>query len=177
MKRFPHHPGVAIGVAILAFLGAASGCAKDDGAATRSACGGSASGSGSGGASATGSASGRPLKMTLDEYTVKAPATTKRGKVLLTARNVGEITHEIVVIKGVTVDDVPTQADGAIDEEKLPKGALLGEVEGITAGATCDGGFDLDPGTYTLACNLVSKEGGKERVHFMRGMSTVIEVQ
>lgn len=168
-------PPVLVSAALL--VSGAAACAKDDGASTRSGCGSAASGSGAGSASSAGSAGGRPLKLTVDEYKIKAPATTKPGKVLLTIRNVGTVTHEVVVIKGVKLDDLSSKANGSLDEEKLPKGAVQGEVEGVTAGSTCDGTFDLDPGTYTLACNLVSEVNGKKKVHFMQGMSTQMEVR
>lgn len=163
--------------AALVLVAGLAGCAKDEGAATRSGCGGGASGSGSGSASSAGAAGGRPLEVTVDEWSVKAPATTEAGKVLLTVDNVGEAEHEVIVIEGVKPNDIPTKADGTIDEDQLPEGAILGEVEGVAPGATCDGGFTLEPGTYTLACNLVTEEEGKERVHFMLGMSTEMQVK
>lgn len=155
-------------------VGGAAGCAKDDGAATRAGCGvaGTGSGSAAGSASVTGKATGRPLKVTVDEWTVKAPKVTKSGKVLLTVTNNGKDTHEVVVVEGVTLADLQSKADGELDESKLPKGAVLGEVEGVKPGATCDGGFTLKPGNYVLVCNLTSKENGKDVSHFMKGMST-----
>jgi len=163
-------------VAALLVVGGIAACAKDEGAATRSGCGGSASGSGAGSASSAGAASRRPLEVTVDEWSIKAPGTTKAGKVLLTVDNVGDVEHEVIVIKGVKLDDIPTKADGTIDEDELPDGAVLGEVEGVASGSTCDGGFTLEPGTYSLACNLLSDEDGKEKAHFMLGMSTQLQV-
>lgn len=156
----------------------AVGCAKDDGAATRAGCGKAGAGSGSavGSASVTGKSTGRPLKVTVDEWSVKAPKATKAGKVLLTVTNTGKDIHEIVVIEGVTLRDLQSKPDGKLDESKLPKGAVLGEVEGVKPGATCDGGFTLKPGNYVLVCNLMSKENGKDVAHFMKGMSTEMKV-
>jgi hypothetical protein len=158
-------------------VGGAAGCAKDDGAAVRSGCGAAGAGSGSaaGSASVTGKASGRPLKVTVDEWNVKAPKVTKAGKVLLTVDNTGKDKHEIIVIEGVTLANLESEAGGKLDESKLPKNAKLGEVE-VEAGGTCDGGFTLKPGNYVLACNLTTKVNGKDVAHFMKGMSVEMKV-
>lgn len=161
--------------AALLIVGAAA-CGRDDGAATRAGCGGSASGSTAGGASAVGGTSGRPLKVTVDEWSIKAPKITKAGDVLLTVANAGRDTHEVIVIEGVTLADLTTKADGELDESTLPKGAVLGEVEGVKPSATCDGGFTLKPGNYVLACNLTTTVDGKQVAHFMKGMSVEMKV-
>lgn len=150
------------------------GCAKDDGAATRS-CGG-ASGSAAGSASGVASSGGTPLVVTTKEWLIQAPATAKAGKTLLTVQNEGEKTHEVVVIKGIKPQDLPTNADGELDESALPDGALLGEVDGVTGGSTCDGTIELTAGDYSLVCNLVDDETGKKVSHQAKGMVTELKV-
>lgn len=170
-KRFP---AVLLLVALLA-----SACAKDDGAATRSVCGGaagSAAGAASGVASGVASAGGEPLVVTTKEWTIQAPATAPAGKTLLTVQNEGTKTHEVVVIKGVKPADLPTNADGELDESALPDGAVLGEVDGVTAGSTCDGTIELTAGDYSLVCNLVDDEAGTKVSHLAMGMVTELKV-
>lgn len=168
-------------------------CGDDDGSGTRddatgSASGASGSGSGSGSASGSATASdvacvpvGDPdsadstLEVSLDEWTVK-PAETEvaAGAVNFATENIGEEPHELVVVKG---EDLPTAEDGSADEEQLPDGALLGEIEKYPAGETCDGVFELEAGTYTLFCNVVEEEeDGTIEAHVEKGMVTTITV-
>ncbi len=154
-----------------------TGCAKDDGAETRG-CGGGGSGSGAGGASsAAANTGGRPFAVTTDEWSIKAPATAEAGKNLIEVNNDGERTHEVLVIKNVAPADLPTGDDGTLDETGLPDGAVLGEVEGVEPGADCDGSFELDPGEYTLVCNLVDEEDdGTQTSHLAKGMIAEVKV-
>lgn len=167
-------PGALLMTALIAGS-ALAGCAKDDGAATRSACGG-AGGSAAGAASGAVSAGGEPLVVTTKEWTIEAPATAPAGKTLLTVKNEGTRIHEVVVIKGVKPAELPTNADGELDESALPDGAVLGEVDGVTGGSTCDGTIELTAGDYSLVCNLVDEETGKKVSHLAMGMVTELKV-
>jgi hypothetical protein len=176
----------------------AAGCGDDDGADVRErgTATGSATGSGSAthgsSGSATGSATGtgvagacKPIgdlasaatrvNVALDEWTIEpevdaAPA----GAVGFVARNQGEEPHELVVIKGVAAADLPLKRNGSLDEEELPAGALIGEIESFPAGTSCNGVFELMAGEYTLVCNIVEKEDG--HVHLAKGMVTTFTV-
>ena len=44
------------------------------------------------------------------------------------------------------LDELPIDATAHVDEEALPDGAFIGEIEGFPAGETCIGVFDLEPG-------------------------------
>jgi hypothetical protein len=85
--------------------------------------------------------------------------------------NQGKEPHEFVVVDAANRSDLPLDQDGALEEAKLPKGSLLGEVEPFPAGKTCDGTFDLAAGHYVLLCNIVETEDGKAESHLHEGMA------
>lgn len=184
---------LVIGLAAL-LIGA---CGDDDGASVREvgprAGSGSGSGSGSASASGTGSGSGSAsgpaaechveggttaaattqVEVRLDEWRMALSKTgVKAGNVELVALNRGHELHEVVVIKDVAPDDLPMDEHGAVVEQQLPPGALVGEIEAFAAGGTCEGTFDLQPGVYTLVCNVV--EGAE--AHAKLGMVATLTV-
>lgn len=190
----------ALAVLAIGGLVALTGCSdEDDGAEVRnvgeedggSASGsesGSASGSGSGSGSASGSAVacapvGDPaaadttIDVELDEWSVTAPTSVAAGAVHLAAANVGDEPHEVVVVQADSIEALPALDGEGVDEAQLPDGALLGEIEAFPAGETCDGVFDLTPGTYVLFCNIVEEEDGEIEDHFALGMATTLTVE
>jgi len=98
---------------------------------------------------------------------VPSTATASAGPVAFVAENTGEEPHELVIVRGPAAD-LPLDDEGALDEDRLLGGALVGEIEPFPAGETCDGTFELSPGEYTLACNVVEEEEG--HVHLKEGM-------
>lgn len=111
---------------------------------------------------------------TLSDFKIDLGSTSvKAGAVEIEGTNKGVHPHEIVVVKGVASNALPTDANGAVDEDKLPPGALVGEVEAFGPGRTCSGGFDLPAGSYTLFCNV---QGAEEGAHFRNGMVTSLVV-
>jgi uncharacterized cupredoxin-like copper-binding protein len=162
-----------------------SACGEDDGADTRSGSA-SGSGSGSGSGSASGSASGSgteeaeceevgdpdaadvTIEVTLADYEITLDeSSVEAGSVAFHGTNEADMPHEIVVVAGVAADDLPME-DGTVDESQLPDGALIGEVEAFPGGTECAGAFDLEPGDYTVFCNVDD--------HAARGMVTELTV-
>ena len=114
----------------------------------------------------------------LSEWAITAPATATPGKIGFVAKNVGEEVHELVVVKTDNVDSLPTKEDGSLDEEKLPSGALIGEIEGFPAGESCTGVFEMPAGKYALICNIVeTEESGEVESHLKEGMKRAIDVK
>src|SRR4051794_20074298 len=110
---------------------------------------------------------------TLSDFKIElASPTVANGSVAIDGTNNGTHPHEIVVVKGVPSADLPTSADGSVDEDRLPAGAMIGEVEAFSPGRSCSATFALDPGTYTLFCNISGEEGA----HFKLGMVTSLTV-
>jgi hypothetical protein len=186
-----------LGLAVALVL---AGCGSDDGAGVRTVEGGgsgsgSGSGSGTGGASASGTGSGsqavacRPVgdaskadhKIAVDlaEWSVlPARADAPAGTITFEARNLGSEPHELVVVRADDPAALPTAADGTVDEQQLPAGALLGEVEAFPAKQTCAGTFELPAGRYALFCNLLETDAdGTRQNHYANGMRTGFEVR
>jgi hypothetical protein len=187
-----------LGVALALLL---AGCGSDDGAGVRNVDG-TASTSGSGTASGTGSGTGSPsgtasgpaaackpvgdaatsdatVAVELKEWAVlPARADVPAGTVTFQARNTGEDAHELVVVRAEDPAKLPLAADGTVDEEKLPEGAFVGEVEAFPAKQTCTGTFELAAGGYALFCNILETEAdGKKENHYANGMRTRFEVR
>jgi hypothetical protein len=189
---------VAAGLA-LALTVVLAGCGTDDGAGVRTVeGGGSGSGSGSGsgtGRSASGTGSGsqavacKPvgdagkadarIAVDLAEWSVlPARADAPAGTITFEARNQGNEPHELVVVRADDPAALPTTADGTVDEQRLPKGAVIGEVEAFPAGQRCTGTFELAAGSYALFCNLLETAAdGSEQNHYANGMRTAFEVR
>jgi hypothetical protein len=174
--------------ALVLALGAAA-CGSDSDSDTQASGSGSASGSASGsGSGSTAEAACEPVgdiktaatevDAELTEWSITAPATANAGKVGFVAKNVGKEAHELVVVKTDDVDSLPTKPDGSLDEEKLPAGALVGEIEGFPASESCTGVFDMPAGKYALICNIVETEAnGEVESHLKQGMKRAIDVK
>ena len=117
------------------------------------------------------------VAVTLNEWAI-GPATSSvtAGTVTFDARNRGDEAHELVVIKGVTPNQLPKGDGGALDEKRLPAGAIVGEIEPFGGGRDCDGTFALAAGEYTLVCNITQELNGKSVSHLAEGMVTTFTV-
>ncbi|MGH9037959.1 MAG: hypothetical protein ACRD0O_19550 [Acidimicrobiia bacterium] len=121
---------------------------------------------------------GTEVIVSLSEWKITPNVTqVKAGIVSLLAENTGQEDHELVVVKGDSADALPKDATGAMDEAKLPEGALIGEIEPFAAGQLCRGNFALPAGSYVLLCNIAEKEAdGTTESHFAEGMHTTFTV-
>ncbi len=106
---------------------------------------------------------------------------------LLTANNVGSEEHELVLVKASAVSDLPTKADGSVDEDKIAETNKVGEIAHVMSHETQSSTFQLEPGTYVAFCNLIDQKMGSGsmmngdmnggHVHFARGMYQLIVVK
>ena len=120
---------------------------------------------------------GKKVDVQLSEYTVLPnPISIKAGKIKFTGENKGGTTHEMVVVKGDNADALPTDADGAVDEEQLAEGQAQGEVEDVAKGTSKSVELDLTPARYVVFCNIVEDVDGTKVSHFKKGMHAVITV-
>jgi uncharacterized cupredoxin-like copper-binding protein len=127
------------------------------------ACGDDDSASGEGGVS-----------VTLSEWIVEPdPATVDAGSITITGDNQGGELHELVVVKADSPSDLPTDADGAVDESAFEEAGIeeIGEVEDIESGTSADLVADLESGSYVLFCNITEEESdGTIESHYANGM-------
>ena len=97
---------------------------------------------------------------TLSEFTIKLDRPALRaGAVTLTAENVGAEEHEIIFVKESAVADLPTKTDGSVDEEKIAKSDLVGEIGNVPAHGSKTATFNMAPGSYVAFCNIVDQMG------------------
>jgi hypothetical protein len=117
------------------------------------------------------------LKVKLIEFEVNpARDFISKGKTKVVAKNNGSEEHELVIVKGDDPLALPTDADGAVDEEQIPEDDFIGEIEEFAAGKTKKKAFKLPTGKYVLFCNITEEEDTGETVsHFAEGMYTTID--
>lgn len=125
------------------------------------------------------SSDGTEVDVTLSEFVVQPDAASAAaGDVEFKAENEGSDEHEFVVVKADDASLLPTDADGAVDEEALEPGQLIGEIEGLAPGADGETTLSLDAGTYVLFCNIVDEEpDGTIESHFNEGMFTTFQAE
>jgi hypothetical protein len=123
-----------------------------------------------------GEPSDEAIAVTLSEWEIGVPAQVPSGTVTVTAGNIGGERHEVVIVRADDPDSLPV-ADGQVQEDQLPEGALIGEIESFAAGDTCAGTFELPPGDYVFFCNIVEEESdGTLESHYEEGMRTTVTV-
>ena len=171
----------SLSAGVLAMALVVAGCGDDDGGSSENVgsdqptTSSTAAGGAFAGCETVGTATGTATEevvLTLGEFTIKPSSPqAKAGLVSFKAENAGAEEHEVVIVKGEKAEALPTDADGALDEEKLPEGALIGEIEGFPGGQVCSGTFNLAAGKYVLLCNIVETEpNGEKEAHFKEGM-------
>jgi hypothetical protein len=183
----------SLSAGVLAMALVAAGCGDDDGGSSSenlSKDSVTTSSAGSTGTTAAGGAAGEcktegtanatageEVVLTLGEFTIKPSAQPKAGNISFKAENAGAENHEVVIVKGDKAEALPKDADGGLDEDKLPEGALIGEIEGFPAGKVCSGVFNLAAGKYVLLCNITETEpNGEKESHFKEGMHVPLVV-
>jgi hypothetical protein len=105
------------------------------------------------------------VDFTLTEGHIALDGTVASGRNQVHVTNSGNFEHEIIFVKAESAASLPTKADGSMDESKLPRGSVLGEIE-LDAGQSATRTFSFTPGNWVAVCNVVS-DG---HVHFASGM-------
>lgn len=82
------------------------------------------------------------------------PTSTGAGSVEFVAKNVGGDLHDLVIVKGDDPAALPVNENGAVIEDDLPEGDLIGKIAVVEAGTEESASFDLDAGSYVVFCNI-----------------------
>ena len=115
--------------------------------------------------------------LTLSKEKVRA------GHVGFAVKNKGKETHELAIIKLnndaiVHTGKLPVNQHGAIDEDAMTFGQIVGEMEDIKSGDSPKQLFKLEPGRYAVICNMLEKEpDGSLEAHYAMGMHALLEVE
>lgn len=115
---------------------------------------------------------GTALNAELDEYTITLDRSSlPAGDVDITAENVGQVEHELIVAQTDFAADSLPLGQNRVDEERIENqgGEIVGEIEEFPPGETETATFTLDPGSYVLFCNLPG--------HYELGMHTTLTVE
>ena len=139
-----------------------------------------------GGGSSANSAPLETGRFRLDEWSITADRSTLHaGRQTITATNIGNMTHELVIVAASDVGAISTNADGSVDEASLDA-VKVGEIADVAADTSRTHVFNLAPGSYVVFCNLVEQMGhggsmggmgeGMTHVHFDLGMHTTFNV-
>jgi hypothetical protein len=117
--------------------------------------------------------------VTLSEWIVEPdPTSADAGEIEFVGDNQGGETHELVVVRAANADALPTDEDGAVVEEELPEGALIGEIEDIESKSSKSVTLDLEAGNYVLFCNITEEQAdGSIESHFAEGMHADFDVK
>jgi uncharacterized cupredoxin-like copper-binding protein len=110
----------------------------------------------------TSDAASKSTTVTLSEFKVSpSPKSVSAGKVTFTARNKGDMEHELVIIKTSTSASKLKVSNNRVSE----KGAV-GEIEDIAGGGSKKHTFNLKKGHYVLLCNIPGHYKGGMRADF-----------
>ena len=123
----------------------------------------------------SGSSGGSSVALTLQEWSVNPEETSaEAGEVTFEIDNVGEDTHEFVVLKtDLSSGELPTAEDGTVDEEGSGI-EIIDEVEDLPSGESEELAVDLESGSYVLICNIFEEK--EEELHYQNGMRTAFAV-
>jgi uncharacterized cupredoxin-like copper-binding protein len=107
-------------------------------------------------------AASKSTTVTLSEFKVKpSPASVSAGKVSFTAKNSGDMEHELVIIKTNTKASKLKVSGNRVSE----KGSV-GEIEDIAGGKSKKHTFNLKKGHYVLLCNIPGHYSAGMRADF-----------
>jgi uncharacterized cupredoxin-like copper-binding protein len=115
---------------------------------------------------------GKPVTVQLYEFGVKPkPKFVAAGKVTFTAKNIGTMKHEMVLVRTSAGATLPTAPDGSVDVAAIPASDQLGMVGALKPKRSGKLTVTLAPGDYELFCNLTTKDSqGITYVHYKQGM-------
>lgn len=127
---------------------------------------------GTGASACSNDSGGGKVNVTESEWIVEPdPTTESAGDIEFVGDNKGSETHEMVVVRADNADALPTDADGAVDEERLSKDARIGEIEDIAAQSSKTVTLNLKDGQYVVFCNVTETlDSGEIQSHFAKGM-------
>ena len=111
------------------------------------------------------------VSVELSEYKINPDVASKKsGKIEFEVENIGGTTHEFVVVRADDANALPTEPEGAVDEDKIAEADQIGEVEDVAPKEKKKASFELEPGRYVFFCNVVDDTANPPLSHFDQGM-------
>jgi uncharacterized cupredoxin-like copper-binding protein len=108
------------------------------------------------------------VEVDYDEFTIRAkPSSAPTGDVRFRQRNVGALTHELVIVEtALEHEALPVKAGQVVLEAKELR--VAGRDKLLAADSTRTAAIPLEPGKYVLICNVAG--------HYQSGMHTPFTV-
>ena len=97
---------------------------------------------------------GAGVPVGLSEFVVDMADTLAAGSQTFDIANSGSFPHQLTIVAGDGYESLPKLDNGAVDEDALDPGAIIGSTENIGGGSTSSLSVDLAPGTYVFYCNI-----------------------
>ena len=110
--------------------------------------------------------SGRLVRVTVEDFRIKAPKQVRAGAVEFLVHNKGPDAHEFIVVRAMGT--LPLRGDGVTADEDAFESHTVGVLEPGAPGGTRHLRVKLRPGEYELICNMSG--------HYLGGMRALIEV-
>jgi uncharacterized cupredoxin-like copper-binding protein len=112
----------------------------------------------------TRSAQARTVRVTVEDFRIKAPKHVPSGDVVFRVTNKGPDAHEFIVVR--TTTPLPLRADGVTADEDAFEKQTAGALEPGGPGSVRELHVHLKPGRYELVCNMSG--------HYLGGMRTQV---
>ena len=117
------------------------------------------------------------VNVRLFEWTVDADVeSVAAGAVAFNAANIGGVGHNLVVIRSDLAADALPVIKGAGVDEASSAIEVVGKIEELEPGLDESMVLDLEPGVYTLICNIVDEADAGRRSHYQLGMRIELQV-
>jgi uncharacterized cupredoxin-like copper-binding protein len=109
----------------------------------------------------------RLVKIEERDFAIKAPHSLEAGVMRFVVKNMGPVSHELLLVR-MPSTGLPMRRDGlTIDEDALGAN-IVGVLEPAGPGAERGVRARLEPGSYVFLCNMAG--------HYMSGMSSKLTV-
>ena len=96
------------------------------------------------------------VDVSMSEWEVDAPTGYEVGTTTFDVSSDGEFPHEFVVIAGDGYGSLPLRSNGAVIEDELEPGSILGRTGKLQPEEIGSLTVDLEAGNYVLLCNIVA---------------------
>src|SRR5713101_2745757 len=84
---------------------------------------------------ACGGSTSTPVDVNMTDFAMLPQVSSvAAGHIKFTVHNNGAFGHEMIVVRAASAADLPTKADGEVDEGAIPQSDRMGEVAGVNPG-------------------------------------------
>jgi hypothetical protein len=121
------------------------------------------------GCAASRSGSGLPVvRVSEQDFKIKAPRRLRAGEVRFRLRNRGPDTHELIIVR-LGRRAIPLRQDGLTVDEDALEARTAATIEAVERGGSREKQVVLAPGRYVLFCNMAG--------HYLGGMHATLVVR